>query len=1379
MTQTAISGNYYNANLFSNYYLDERIYGLDEWDCDDTAREAMEELQDLYERERDQFAGRKEDQHISRWIEPVLETLGFAHASEATLPSGGGYVDRTLFGSDDELLAAENGDSETFFARSLALLEAKQWGHDFEAEFGTDRQYRNASHQIKHYLEQTPDEVGWGVLTDGKKWRLYGTKEYEARTYYEVDLPELLERGNLEAFKRFFVFFRAEAFRAVGETTFLDRVWAESETAAQELGEDLQDNVFTALRVLGEGFVESNDLDIDPGDEEALAELKEQSLVLLYRLMFVSYAESRDLIHPEGEERAEYEENFSFGHLRETVKETVDSGETFASGFSTYSDSMWSRLSRLFDLVDSGEDALGIPAYNGGLFDPMKHAFLDEHSVYDRWLAEVVYLISTTDSETSDEVVFADYADLDTRHLGSIYEGLLEHEFRIAGEPLAAVADDGGQTWKPADEVTVADAVETVDPGELYVVNDDGERKATGAYYTPDYVVTYIVEETIDPLLDEIRADLNADGLESGDPQYYARFHRRVLDLTVLDPAMGSGHFLTKATEYLAEAVMEESRELASAGGIDEQAVRREISKECIYGVDLNGMAVELAKLSMWLETLATDQPLAFLDHHLKSGNSLVGSDIETIEGLESDASDDADTQSSLAEFGATRAGTIERLMDIYQEFLAIENEDIEDAREMERKYREIEQDDLRQRLVGMANVATAEDFGVDVPSGAYERMARSLEADDEWAEVEQQDWYQTGQSLAEEHDFFHWKLEFPEVFYDRDGGMAERSGYDAVVGNPPYVRIYGDRLPDEVVEYYRTAYESAYKKFDLYILFLDISLDLLHHEGFTSQIVPDKFLNTPYGEKLRDKIYQTSDIQSILDLRDTSVFKDASVSNVIPVFTKQRTANSKISIREKEHTTFPEVNRADINLLTTGTENTIRLRVEQGDISILDRISKKSIRFDDVYYVNWGLRTGTAEKTNKYVVKETDDPRAKPMIRGQDVAERYRLLPPSEYVIYAPEDFYNPMFPELFENPKLVFRKISGEGIMAVVDESGYYCFSTLIPCVNIREVSHIDRSGIPNETPESSEYDDPYFALAVVNSNLTAWYYHKTLSDELSVVPGHVSELPLPEVEFGTGRITEQELEQVHNQTISGKFQEIIDRVTPDGSNSVVSNETTYRVLSYSARKISKYQDAYVSLNLHLPDYLGSYNDGPTLADLSPMPPSGLADSVLTKGMGDVEQYETVRATEATVERTGNRVTVSLVPYVKPIESERDEYETNTHDYATLDPVPAMEFHDVDDDLAALLEAFVPYAVEEEKAGYRDGTTKTISLLDRLEDLTLPAIEDVRDGIERYEQATERAAELDEQIERTDDLIDELVYDLYGLTDEEIEIVEQAVGE
>ena len=123
------------------------------------------------------------------------------------------------------------------------------------------------------------ESVSWGVLTNGRKWRLYGTKDYATEVYYEVDLVELLTQGTVEQFKYFYVFFRPEAFRETAGSSFLDTVWNESETAAQELGEDLQDNVFTALRVLGEGFVATNDLDIDPDDEARLAELKEQSVL--------------------------------------------------------------------------------------------------------------------------------------------------------------------------------------------------------------------------------------------------------------------------------------------------------------------------------------------------------------------------------------------------------------------------------------------------------------------------------------------------------------------------------------------------------------------------------------------------------------------------------------------------------------------------------------------------------------------------------------------------------------------------------------------------------------------------------------------------------------------------------------------------------------------------------------------------------------------------------------------------------------------------------------------------------------------------------------------------------------------------------------------
>jgi type I restriction-modification system DNA methylase subunit len=697
-------------------------------------------------------------------------------------------VDRLLLESDDDLLDAagrqRDGNHAGMYNLGLGILEAKQWGADFSREFGRNRNYRDASHQIKYYLERTPESVRWGILTDGKRWRLYGTKDYQTETYYEVDLQELLESGSLAEFKRFFVFFRAAALRESDGTTLLDEVWSESETAAQELGEDLQDDVFTALRVVGRGFIEYNDLDIDPDDDDALDELKEQSLVLLYRLMFVLYAEARDLINPaDPDAREAYEADYSLDSLRQDVHDRMDGTRDYEREFSAVSPSMWDRLTRLFDLIDSGNAKLGVPAYNGGLFDDEQHAFLAEHDLPNRHLAEAVHRISTTASDGG-EVVLADYADLDTRHLGSIYEGLLEHQFRVAPEPMAAVREDGAQVWRPADEVTVADAVESVDSGDLYVVNDDGERKATGAYYTPDYVVSYIVEETVDPLLDDIREEVDAGRFQS-DSDYVQEFMKAVTDLKILDPAMGSGHFLTAPTSYLTEQVMAEARE-REVTVLDESHIRRTLAKECIYGVDINEMAVELAKLSMWLETLAADQPLAFLDHHLKCGNSLVGADIEEIEELESDASADESDQSSLAEFGATRRGTMEHLMDVYQEFLAIENEDLADVKAMERKYAEIENDELRQRLVAMANVRVAEDFGVDVPSGAYERMAGALDEEDSWRTVEEEPWFQEAIEIAVGRNSFHWRLEYPEIFYRKEGTEQSNPGFDAVIGNPP-----------------------------------------------------------------------------------------------------------------------------------------------------------------------------------------------------------------------------------------------------------------------------------------------------------------------------------------------------------------------------------------------------------------------------------------------------------------------------------------------------------------------------------------------------------------------------------------------------------------
>ncbi|GAA0464228.1 hypothetical protein GCM10008985_21370 [Halococcus dombrowskii] len=256
--------------------------------------------------------------------------------------------------------------------------------------------------------------------------------------------------------------------------------------------------------------------------------------------------------------------------------------------------------------------------------------------------------------------------------------------------------------------------------------------------------------------------------------------------------------------------------------------------------------------------------------------------------------------------------------------------------------------------------------------------------------------------------------------------------------------------------------------------------------------------------------------------------------------------------------------------------------------------------------------------------------------------------------------------------------------------------------------------------------------YSLSLLNSQLLTWFYQNILNPEVGealaeVKRKYLAQLPIPS-----------------------------------------ADDSDRESLTSLVTDIIGFKQKRHGLNLDLLDYLGTYEDGPTLGERY-QPASGLAESVLTDTVADSE-FAKLRVTGAQVERDGDRLRVLAVPYVKPEDAGRGEYET-------LDPVPAMDFFGLDPAQANLIEAFVPHAVENENAGYSDTAMTTISPLDRLEDLTLPKLADVEGGIERYMDARERAAELDEKIERTDELIDEIVYELYGLTEDEIQIVEEAV--
>jgi hypothetical protein len=196
-------------------------------------------------------------------------------------------------------------------------------------------------------------------------------------------------------------------------------------------------------------------------------------------------------------------------------------------------------------------------------------------------------------------------------------------------------------------------------------------------------------------------------------------------------------------------------------------------------------------------------------------------------------------------------------------------------------------------------------------------------------------------------------------------------------------------------------------------------------------------------------------------------------------------------------------------------------------------------------------LRTGTAEKTQRLISAAPQGSHPKPLLRGEDIRERYVLERPPRFIDYNTAQLYNPMFPELFESPKIVFRKITGpEGIRAVIDESGAYCFSTLICAVNLVAIKGVKRVGVDPPTREAKRFSDPGFVLAVSNSRLVSWWYAQSHSDKLGVSPGQVQSIPLPtsllDVPPLKAALTDSDLQ---TSPIAGMKPELLEAVVSNG--------------------------------------------------------------------------------------------------------------------------------------------------------------------------------------------------------------------------------------
>jgi len=825
------------GKLFTLDYLDEGITETAAWrDLDGSALAEVEDRIAETFRTFPVTGNPNEATTEADLIWPVLEALGWAHYLPQQTASGWGRLDvpDVLLFADAEAKSAAQAEAQEHdrFRHGTAIVESKRWQRNLDrAESRAVLGGGAPSTQMLRYLSRaevaSDRRIRWGILTNGRHWRLYyqGARS-RAEEFLELDLPVLfdvqgvqVEPGAAEAERRdhylrvFVLLFRRLAFLSDPahpegwslHSQALDESRRWEERVFLDLGAVVFQRVFPDLLA---ALIKHDPESPDPLSAEYLDEVRRSGLTFLYRLLFVLFAEDRNLL-PAQDPRYD---DYSLRRVRLDLEDRIDGSDTLSATAARY----YHHLQDLFRAVGEGDPSLGVPPYDGGLFEP--DPLLDRVRLPDAALAPLIDALSRR--KEGDRRRWINYRDLSVQHLGSVYERLLQFE---------PVADDGGVSLKP----------------------NPFARRASGSYYTHDDLVRLILRTTLEPLLEAADTAFQAAIAELGrsrrpkaerleelqglDPP------SRILDLKICDPAMGSGHFLVSLVDYLADQVLERMGQveaavdwardapyrsplearieairqtiLKSAEELswaldpeqldDRHIVRRILLKRVIHGVDKNRMAVELAKVALWLHTFTAGAPLSFLDHHLRTGDSLYGEWLD-------DVMDDFDRRGALFIHGErTRVALASKTLN---EIAEISDTDIAEVRQSRELFGGAEATlaplrrilDFWQALRWMPSGFDHPGVGpllrkifgelnqvldlsqVKAPGPAQAKEAEAVN-----------DLLQKRTEVVEREVFLHWELAFPTVWRELER-QGTRGGFDAVIGNPPW-----DRLKLQEVEWF------------------------------------------------------------------------------------------------------------------------------------------------------------------------------------------------------------------------------------------------------------------------------------------------------------------------------------------------------------------------------------------------------------------------------------------------------------------------------------------------------------------------------------------------------------------------------------------------
>lgn len=663
----------------------------------------------------------------------------------------------------------------------LTLLKILRFAE--ELDIGPRKSIRfSKTFQFQEMLDRNPTR--WGILSNGEVLRLL-RQGAPSGSWFEIDLRALFSEGSENDFWFLSRLVSLDAFILDEKgRNFLDQVVENGRKEAERVQENLGDIFQATLEKFANSILNDHP---ELLQKYSLEKVHHDLIILFFRLLVIFYAEARGILPTENEF---YRKGYSLEGLRDFL-------EIHQRAFDPHSSYLWHRLKVLFKLLWQGIKSAPLfvlEPFGSDLFDPERAELLDEINPRDDTVGDLILAFSLTPPKPGIGRLRISYRELDVEQIGSIYEQILDLQPKIAQEDLAVVKLQSGKEVILHIEQAQSDNLRVekeILRGTFYLSTWGGTRKLSGTYYTPKLFTRFLVENALNPLVE-------------------GKTSEEILKIKLLDPAMGSGAFLVAACEFLAKTHLEKRKDegiIEEAPQVDIEAdARRKIAESCLYGVDKNQRAVELAQLSLWLVTASRDMPLAFLKHRLVCGDSLVGSKIDEVDHdlpirlfpRASKSSLRASVHTLWKSFFLNREALREAIK-LRLRISALPDRDITSLEKKEWLYKRLQQIEELKKVREISDLRTTLWF---LPKKWKEKtLMGGL-----YAEVAKAIWGENGDMLSEEsralldearriskrEHFLSWEIAFPEVFFDEDGMPLppDRRGFDLVIGNPPWEAI-------------------------------------------------------------------------------------------------------------------------------------------------------------------------------------------------------------------------------------------------------------------------------------------------------------------------------------------------------------------------------------------------------------------------------------------------------------------------------------------------------------------------------------------------------------------------------------------------------------